>query len=460
MKISIEKLGVFEKTELDIGDLTILCGENNTGKTYVTYALYGFLRFWSELFRYPLEDKWLATLIKTGECTILKNELIESFNTAWLKACEEYVNRGVLADCFGGDDGRFKHTVFKVEPPVFEFQPCTLEAVLKDSREIAALGLESTLNSDGNILIRLSSLATEMEDKTQVVTSGFSRLLKTCTYRIQPFIISAERTGVALFRGELDFARTKALDILNDKAKQSPEEFLYKFITQFHSDYPRPVQDSVEFARSLESLSKKKSQLAHEHPDLLKEFLTILGGTYKVTKIDGVRFLPKNKLPHLLKNALDMNDSSGAVRSLLQLSFYLHHVAKKNDFLIIDEPELNLHPASQRLMARLLAKLVNVGINIFVTTHSDYFVRELNTLLMLKGEEIYLKTIAKKNGYKENELLTLEQIRLYTAKKTTKGYTLEKAKITSQYGIEAKTFDSTIDEMNKIQESIIFGGDE
>ena len=333
MKISIEKLGVFEKTELDIGDLTILCGENNTGKTYVTYALYGFLRFWSELFRYPLEDKWLATLIKTGECTILKNELIESFNTAWLKACEEYVNRGVLADCFGGDDGRFKHTVFKVEPPVFEFQPCTLEAVLKDSREIAALGLESTLNSDGNILIRLSSLATEMEDKTQVVTSGFSRLLKTCTYRIQPFIISAERTGVALFRGELDFARTKALDILNDKAKQSPEEFLYKFITQFHSDYPRPVQDSVEFARSLESLSKKKSQLAHEHPDLLKEFLTILGGTYKVTKIDGVRFLPKNKLPHLLKNALDMNDSSGAVRSLLQLSFYLHHVAKKNDFL-------------------------------------------------------------------------------------------------------------------------------
>ena len=135
-------------------------------------------------------------------------------------------------------------------------------------------------------------------------------------------------------------------------------------------------------------------------------------------------------------------------------------MAKKNDFLIIDEPELNLHPASQRLMARLLAKLVNVGINIFVTTHSDYFVRELNTLLMLKGEEIYLKTIAKKNGYKENELLTLEQIRLYTAKKTTKGYTLEKAKITSQYGIEAKTFDSTIDEMNKIQESIIFGGDE
>ena len=80
-----------------------------------------------------------------------------------------------------------------------------------------------------------------------------------------------------------------------------------------------------------------------------------------------------------------MGESSSAVRSLLDIGFYLEHIAKKGDLLIIDEPELNLHPENQRCIARLLAKLVNYGIKVFITTHSDYIVKELNTLIMLIG---------------------------------------------------------------------------
>ena len=43
MKISVENLGVLKQAEFELGDLTIICGSNNTGKTYATYALYGFL---------------------------------------------------------------------------------------------------------------------------------------------------------------------------------------------------------------------------------------------------------------------------------------------------------------------------------------------------------------------------------------------------------------------------------
>ena len=50
---------------------------------------------------------------------------------------------------------------------------------------------------------------------------------------------------------------------------------------------------------------------------------------------------------------------------------------------MVDEPELNLHPENQRRMARLFARLVNVGVKVFVTTHSDYIVKELNTLILL-----------------------------------------------------------------------------
>ena len=38
------KIGPVKDAALELGDLTIIAGRNNTGKTYLTYALYGFLK--------------------------------------------------------------------------------------------------------------------------------------------------------------------------------------------------------------------------------------------------------------------------------------------------------------------------------------------------------------------------------------------------------------------------------
>lgn len=48
MKFRIENLGRLDRAELEVADLTVICGENNSGKTYATYALYGFLRMWAQ----------------------------------------------------------------------------------------------------------------------------------------------------------------------------------------------------------------------------------------------------------------------------------------------------------------------------------------------------------------------------------------------------------------------------
>ena len=48
MKVGIRNLGILRQAEFSLGELTIICGENNTGKTYATYALYGFLKVWRE----------------------------------------------------------------------------------------------------------------------------------------------------------------------------------------------------------------------------------------------------------------------------------------------------------------------------------------------------------------------------------------------------------------------------
>ena len=164
-----------------------------------------------------------------------------------------------------------------------------------------------------------------------------------------------------------------------------------------------------------------------------------------------------------------MDESSSAVRSLLDIGFYLHHVAKPSDLLMIDEPELNLHPANQRRIARLLARLVNLGVHVFVTTHSDYIVKELNTLIMLNQDKHYLKKIAQEEGYQTEELIAAEKIRVYIAEEALmkrgersmrSRYQLVPAEIDPELGIEARSFDETINKMNEIQEAIVWGGDE
>ena len=56
MKIQIKNLGALKQAMLTLGDLTIICGVNNTGKTYATYALFGFLDSWREMFSIEIHD--------------------------------------------------------------------------------------------------------------------------------------------------------------------------------------------------------------------------------------------------------------------------------------------------------------------------------------------------------------------------------------------------------------------
>ncbi|MCY4051351.1 MAG: hypothetical protein OXE41_09550 [Gammaproteobacteria bacterium] len=66
MKIDVTQLGVIGKAEFTLADLTIICGENNTGKTYATYALYGFLDSWQKYLSMRISDQEIAVLLNAG----------------------------------------------------------------------------------------------------------------------------------------------------------------------------------------------------------------------------------------------------------------------------------------------------------------------------------------------------------------------------------------------------------
>ena len=220
----------------------------------------------------------------------------------------------------------------------------------------------------------------------------------------------------------------------------------------------------MDFTRQLGAVAKEDSFLSSEHPQVLDDFADIIGGRYVVGSNDTLYFKPAGA-----RRRLAMDESSSAVRSLLDVGFYLRHVAKRGDLLMVDEPELNLHPENQRRIARLFARLINLGVRVFVTTHSDYIVKELNTLIMLNHDRPGLRRIAEQEGYGAEELVSADRVKVYIAEKApmklknksreVECQTLTPAPIDPEMGIEARSFDETINRMNEIQEAIVWGED-
>ena len=76
-------------------------------------------------------------------------------------------------------------------------------------------------------------------------------------------------------------------------------------------------------------------------------------------------------------------NASSMVSELAPVVLFLRHVVKPGEVLIIEEPESNLHPAMQVEFMRQLAAVVNAGVRIMITTHSEWILDELANLVRL-----------------------------------------------------------------------------
>lgn len=461
MKIKIKNLGALKQAEFSLGDMTILCGGNNTGKTYATYALFGFLYEWRERLHIELSPQMVNQLLADGVVHIDVSEYAKNALDILSTGCDRYTKH--LPVVFAAPEDRFKDSKFLVTIDKDEIQ---LGGRYERRMKAANAELFSIMKAEGSYDLVVTLLAEKGKVKIpqDVIVRIISEALKDIIFgRVfpNPFIASAERTGAAIFRKELNFARNRLLEEMTQTDKNiDPMDLLFKV----YQDYALPVKANVDFTRQLETLAKKNSFVDRDHPEVLSDFADIIGGVYTVTKNDELYYIPKGK-----SVKLTMDESSSAVRSLLDIGFYLKHMAKPGDLLMVDEPELNLHPENQRRVARLFARLVNLGIKVFITTHSDYIIKELNTLIMLNHDKPHLKHIAEAESYKPGELITAEQIRVYIAEekmvkldggqRKTRCQTLTPADIDSKLGIEARSFDTTIEAMNRIQDEIIWGGE-
>ena len=452
IRIQVENLGVLRHAEFELADLTLICGDNNSGKTYATYALYGFLSTWREVLSVDIPTSEIATLMKNGVVRLDLGSYGKKLRNSLSKGDHTYTQI-LPRRVFSSSPDRFKETAFRVyvDDNAFSVAGARRFRLRFGSEENTVL----TLTKDEDDPSLVATLLTREKDVPPADTLKYIMSFAIVDLLLdgqfpRPFVASAERTGVAMFRSELVSARGKQRPF-DDGPYQQQELFYNERL-----DYPLPVEVNIDFLRRIERTTKEDSFLTKHHRDVLSEFSDIIGGEYAITE-STIQFIPTLGVP------LTMDESSSAVRSLLIIGLYLRHVARPGDLLMVDEPELNLHPRNQRRIARLFSRLVNLGVRVFATTHSDYIVKELNTLIMLQQDTPRLKRLAMKEEYRPEELLDPRRVRVYVADSIKQDevqsqyHTLLPAVIDPEMGIEARSFDDTIDEMNEIQDAIVWG---
>ena len=456
LTVKLKNIGILKHAEFSLGDLTIICGENNTGKTYATYALYGFLKSWHQFIRFPISDARIQRALTEQ----VKIKLAKVTDDMLTEACKKYTQQ--LYKIFAGPEGTFQKSQFHLMTDEIDTENKKFNSILTSLQNPAFI-FSKGKGSDIAILTSRIREKQETEIDTDSVKGAIDRVIIDDIFSDalpKPFIFSAERTGVAVFRKELNFARDRLLKEMSQMAKNSDQRDL---LFKAYQNYPEPVQHDMDFMYRLEKVAKNKSFIAKEYPEILDDFTDIVGGTYAITQNDLLYYIPKGT-----RSKLTMVESSSSARALLDLSFYLNCIAQKGDLLMVDEPELSLHPENQRRIARLFARLANLGVKVFITTHSDYIIKELNTLIMLNHDKPHLKRIAEENGYRDNELINVDQVKVYVAeealmpleegqKRWRRGHTLVPAKIHPELGIGVSSFDKTIDDMNRIQDDIVWG---
>ena len=456
LTVRLKNIGILKQAEFSLGDLTLICGENNTGKTYAACALYGFLNSWRRFIRFPISNAQIQQALTEA----VKIDLAQATDNVLTQACKKYTEQ--LHKIFAAPEGTFQNSEFHLVPDEIDLRDKKFNSRLT-SRQNPAFIFAKSKGSEEVILTSRGSEEQEREIDADSVKSAIDFVMLTDVFSDslpKPFIFSAERTGVAVFRKELDFARNR---LIEEMGRSDQKVDLRELLFKAYQNYPEPVEDNVNFTRQLEDIGKRKSFISKEYPEILEDFADIIGGEYVITQNDQLYYIPKGT-----RLKLTMVESSSSVRSLLDISFYLRHVAKKGDLLMVDEPELSLHPENQRRIARLFARLANLGVKVFVTTHSDYIVKELNTLIMLNSDKPHLKRVAEENGYRDSELIKADQVKVYVAKKALlpleegqkrrrREHTLVPAKIHPKFGIGVDSFDKTIDDMNRIQDEIVWG---
>ncbi len=458
MRFHFKNLGNIKEADIEIGDLTIISGKNNTGKTYLTYSIWGILgidEYIDQLNSFEDYEKIFAHI----DFENLAKKMLEDgnfeidfafLNTLFQKTIQNTPKE--LHKIFGVDEIYFKNAnaEFGQELEYFLIDiPYAQNLGVFEKFEVKIIFAPNQKTSIYNVIFLIYPKNAEQDYDDKILRKEElvinDKLVKQ-VFKIfvmfnflfnfqkikKPFLLTAQRDAIHLFKNSINkHSRTIVRNIKRP-------DFDYNTI----DNYAEPLGENIDFASSLDDLAKGKSFLWKENEDFFAEIEEILGVKYIFLNGGFAIQTPSGQTtPHFL--------ASTSVRVLADLHFYLKYKAQKGDMLMIDEPELNLHPEAQIKIARLLVRLTNLGIKVWITTHSDYIVKEINNCVLLSNDFDEKTAFMQEYQYTNLDILQPKNLKSYIAKEDG---TVEKVTINDVLGMEKTAFDDAIKRFNEVSD--------
>ncbi|MDE5585040.1 MAG: ATP-binding protein [Muribaculaceae bacterium] len=453
MIINIKNWGAVGQISIDTDKpLIVMCGQNSTGKTYVSYLLYAlYSRMLRQEYMFDNIDLSVFEEIWTGIVSDLTFELKESHINAILKGVSSFFKEKLIPSIFAISEESAKELFGNFDLDI-RLDEGTFENIVTNRIEtswhtsVSRVWVDKEKDST-KVTVKFKnhgreevSGLTSISDVRHLDKIIFSFLLDLA-YADKGYsrMLTVERNSVYTFSKELalnrSFGRLDWVVVKTEKEPSSPER------------YPMAVTDSLKIAVDLQQIQKNKGYF-YDYAYRLEQ--NLLNGDIEINEDGAVEFVPASRSDE--RNHLPIQMTSSIVKTMASLIIYLKHIANKNDILIIDEPEMNLHPDNQRILIRIFAELINKGLNIVVSTHSDYIIRELNNLIM--ANEISEQKIMLEEGesvpYTRQQMLKRKDTEVLYFSVNGKTDKVRGTELpVTEFGFDVESIDATILSQNK-----------
>ena len=336
IKVRIDQLGRIRDSEIMVSPLMVFSGESGLGKSYLALLCHYFFELLintSRLNHFFVDNNIDFNILSkdfkdVGTALEIKKQDLE----AWMAKDAILYLRYMLG--YDGISGQIEITLPESVPDTMAFTYKNELTGLVDKEEIY------TILSLGNLRFRI-------QEKTQFDESPFAFLLR--------FVLIDYIFGNYQMLDSTFVLPPSRGPILTEQI--IPTTGMYS-----------------EFLNDMAGLNRIKPRPDTASEIVLKLFRTILEG--EVDKEETTYIYTTNDA------SMPVSAAAASIREIAPLQI----LAKKQDVsrcaILVEEPEAHLHPLKQRMMADIIGALSHNGAIMQITTHSDYFLRRLNELIM------------------------------------------------------------------------------
>lgn len=382
MRLELNNILKVKKADIKLGGLTVLTGVNDSGKSTVGKVLFTILKAANNA---RLRDKDNTIISIENKLSFISKQFhLINHNISFLNnpntLSREMVDGSVpVEETFNMILSEIENCNFSSR--ISSIMKENLSDIQQELQELDNLGLlvskefdkiaQSVFREQLNSNVAESSSIVFQDDTTIEGSSiriglGKNKLSET---HISGHFSIEDITYVEspIYLHLLNYLRTPLLYPL--------ERNRIHIIPYYLSDITEKVLNDASYQGSL-------FELNNGNEALIKEIRIIIDGDFSVDrKSRQVYFKRKGKSIPIISVAAGIK-SFGLLLSLLRT-----YSISTSRMLVLDEPEIHLHPEWQVNFCKLIVEMVAAGIPIVVSSHSPYFIQGLRYFAAAKGIE-------------------------------------------------------------------------